>query len=877
MRWLRRLFGKSRAENELDRELRFHLEQQVSENLAGGMPVEEARRDALIKLGGLERVKEEVRDTRWVTHIDNIIRDFRFALRSLRKDRRFAFIAIFALALGIGATSVMFSVVYNVLLDPLPYKSVNRSVVIRLENLANAGGWKGRNNFSPPEVTAFREQNHVFEDLVAYEQSSVIYDDGKSRRALNGMSVTTNTFEYLGVPPLLGRALIPVDGTPAAPLVFVMNYRLWQTEFGGDAKILGTTFFLNDKPRTLVGIMPPRFNAYGASVWLPVSPDEGWLALMGRLKPGVSVQAAAADLDAIAHRLQRLNPGEKETYPEKFAIEARTLLDSLIGDFKRTLYALLAAVLMLLLIACSNVANLLMARATAREREMAMRATLGATRTRLIRQLLVESFVLAAAASLVGCALAYSSLRVVQALIPAGMIPEETLIRMNAPVLFLSLGITVIVTFLCGLAPAFYVVRGDLQPRFAGSGNGCGDHSRRGKLRAGLVITEVALSIVLLIAAGLVMRSFLILTRVDLGFNPRNILYFRLSLPTTYDHSREKQNMLTHQLLDRLRALPGVTSVAETMLQPPLTYDWSETIIPGKPHAERWETRYGICSAGYFQTLGLPLLRGRFFSEDDVNAQRYLMVVSQMFARQYFLAEDPLGQKVKLQVLDRPFLDAPHDTYFEIVGVVGDYKTRGYEVPSWQSFPQAFIPYSVQGFSWRTYMVRTAVDPNSLLQSIGKEVRAVDPSVGITTSGTLEGSLQDFYRGPQFELVTFTAFAAIGLVLVVIGVFSVMAYTVSLQTHEIGIRLALGAKQRNILLFALIRGFRLIAAGILTGLAASLAFTRFLSSQLSGVSPTDPWTFAVAVTIVVFVGMAACVIPARRAANVDPLVALRYE
>lgn len=816
------------------------------------------------------------------TYLDGLARDFRYALRTLRKDRRVALTAMVALAFGIGASTVVFSVVYNSIFEALPYRNFQRLVVFGIRNLANAGGWKGRNFFSPAEFRSFREQNHVFEDMIAYEGVRLRLDDGKSIRYWpTGATVSGNTFEFFGVAPYLGRALSEEDTKPDAPYVFVMNYRFWQSEFGGDPKILGTNFILDGMPRTLVGIMPPHFNAFTAAFYVPTRPGpggpnlDGGASLMGRLKPGVSLKTAGSELDAIAHRLQKENP--KGIFPEKFAIVPQTLLDSLIGDFKYTLYALLAAVFLLLLISCSNVANLLLARATSREREIAMRAAMGASRARLIRQFLVESFVLAVAASAAGCALAYFGLKIVVSLIPGGTLPDESVIRMNAPVLFLSLSVTLLTTILCGLAPALHVLRGDLQPRLTGSGKGGGGSFRHGKLRAGLVVSEVAFSIVLLIGAGLLMRSFLALTRVNLGFNPSNLLYFRLD-PTMYaqfSDRRVRQNLLTRRLLDRLAALPGVISVSESVQEPPLNYDWSDTIIPGRPHAERWETRYEICSEGYFQTLGLPLIRGKFFSEDDVNTARNVMVVNQAFARQYFPGEDPLGQRVKLEILDRTFLDVTHNIYFEIVGMVGDYKTRGPD--SWQAFPEVFIPYSVQGFSWRTFMVRTAVDPNSLLRSIGQEVRALDPGVFVIKSGTLEDSLREFYRGPRFELVTLGAFAFVGLLLVVIGVFSVMAYAVSLQFHEIGIRMALGAQQGNILRLVLLNGLRLVAGGILLGLLASYAFTRFLASQISGVSPTDPATFAAVVTIVVSAGLAACFLPARRAAQTDPLVALRYE
>jgi len=694
--------------------------------------------------------------------------------------------------------------------------------------------------------------------------------------------VTTNTFDYLGVPPLLGRAISEEDGSSGAPLVFVMNYRLWQREFGGDPKILGTTFILNGKPTTLVGIMPLQFNAFNANFWLPVWPNYRSLQMAGRLKPGVSVAAAAADLDSIAHRLHKPDPGG--IFPEdRFVVVPQTLLDGLIGGFRKTLYALLAAVLLLLLIACSNVANLLLARATTREREIAMRATLGATRGRLIGQLLVESFLLAAAAAGAGCVLAYFGLRVVVALIPIGTLPEETVIRINAPVLLAALGVTVLTAVLCGLAPALHVIRGDLHSRLIGTGKGAGEGFRHGKLRAGLVVSEVALSIVLLIGAGLLMRSFLVLTRVDLGFDPKNVLYFELNLPPAYNTdiagTLQRKNALTRQLLDRLRSLPSVTSVAEMAEPPPLKYAVSDTIIPGKPHTEPWETRFEMCSDGYFQTLGLPLLRGRFFSEDDVFAARDVMVVNEAFSRQYFPNEDSLGHKVKLDVFDKPYFAAaaPHDTYFEIVGIVRDYKTRGYDNPSWQSFPQAFVPYSVAGFNWRLFMARTSVDPGPLLKNMGQEVRALDPGVQISTSGTLEGSLHKFYRGPQFQLATLSTFAGIGLLLVVIGIFSVMAYAVSLRTNEIGVRVALGAQQSNILRLVLLNGFRLVASGILAGLLASYVLTRFLVSQIPGVSATDPWTFSAVVAVVLLVGLTACFLPARHAAAIDPIVALRYE
>jgi putative ABC transport system permease protein len=888
MRWFWRLFYKSRAENELERELRFHLERQIADYVARGTDPNEARGRAELALGGLERVKQEVRDSHWETHIENVLRDFAYAVRTLRKDSRTSLAAIFALALGISACTVVFSIVYNAFFDALPYKSFRRSVVWQLHDAESVGEKRDRKFFSGPELRAFREQNHVFEEIIASNGIRPVYDDGTTSRYWPfGALVTANTFDYLGVPPLLGRGLSPADGETNAPPVFVMNYRLWKREFGDDPTILGRTFILNGKPTTLVGIMPLQFNAFNAKFWMPLTPEE--LArggrLMGRLKKGNSVGTAAADLDAIAHRFHTpSSPAhlQQQTFPEeKFEIVAQTLLDSQIGNFKSTLYIVLGAVLLLMLVACSNVANLLLARASAREREIAMRATLGATRSRLIRQLLVECFVLAAAACAAGCMLAYGGVKIVVALIPNGTLPDQTVIRMSAPVLLLSLALTIFTTFLCGLAPALHILRCDLQPRFAGSGKGTGGSVRHGALRSALVVNEVALSIILLIGAGLLMRSFFFLTRVDLGFDPKNILYFEIELPkrynTDYPDSLARKNALTLGLLDRLQAIPGVTAASEQNNMPPLEYEVSDTIIPGKPHEEPWETYIEECSAGYFPLLGLPLLRGRLFSENDVAAARYAVVVNEAFSRRYFPNENALGRKVRFELFDRPYFAAPRDAYFEIIGIVRDFKTRDHDNPSWQAVPRAFMPYSVANYSWRSFMVRSAVDPNSLLKSIDREVRALDPSVRIYRSATLEASLREFYRGPQFELVTLAAFAGTGLILVVIGVFSVMAYTVALRTHELGVRVALGARQANILCLVLLKGLRLVAIGTLLGLFASYSLTRFLASQISGVSATDPWTFAAVALLTLCVGLAACFLPARRAASVDPLVALRYE
>jgi len=809
-------------------------------------------------------------------------RDVRFGLRNLNKDRRFALLAILALALGIGATTVIFSVIDSILLEPFAYRDSGRLTNFYIHGV-NQPGRNGRSWFFMPEFMDFREQNHVFEDIIGESGLDVLYNNGEGTQLFDGGWVTPNTCEFLGMKPFLGRGIISDDGRPDAPPVFVMSHRLWAKQFNKDPKIVGTTMVLNGVPRTLVGIMPPRFLLGDHDIWIPIhwthadisdsaagnSRMDFWG--LARLKPGVSLQAAAADLDVVAQRLSKVYPKD---YPEHFTVVTRTLTDTVVGHFKYDLYTLMAAVTMLLLIACSNVANLLLARATAREKEIAIRASMGASRGRLLRQLLVESFLLAVAGCIVGCFFAYGGLKAVAAMKPEGA-AAEAVISLKPAALCFALGVTILTTFLCGLAPAIHAVRGDLHQQLSGTGSrGAGGGFRHGKLRAGLVIFEVGLSILLLIGAGLMMRSLFAIEHVDLGFNPKNILVVRPVFPPgRYDTAVQKR-LFFQQLLPRIAALPGVIAAGETSGLPPYGEWRSEVTIPGKTHSDLWRAQFDLCTADYFRTLGLRLLRGRLLSEGDVDSASHLVVINQMLARKYFQNEDPIGKQIKFNLFDQ-LPDAPKDAYFEIIGVVGDVKNQGIQdVP----MPEAFMPYTITGIGDRGILVRTAVEPLSLLGSVRTEVAAVDSGVPLGDTGTLEGYLDRFsYATPRFELVTLGVVAGIGLALVIIGVFSVMAYTVSLQTHEIGIRMALGAQQADILRMVLLKGLRLIAAGTVVGLLASYGATRLIASQIWGVSPTDPLTFAGVVLAIVVVGLAACVLPARRATQVDPLIALRYE
>jgi putative ABC transport system permease protein len=885
MGWLRHLTQKSSRENQLDRELRFHLDRQIEDYIGQGMAPEEARRLALMEFGGLERVKEEVRETKWETHADALLRDFASAIRTLRKDPRSSLAAILTLAFGIAATTAMFSVVYNLRFDPFPYKAADRLVTINIHNLKEAETDGGdRDSFSMAELLVFREQSHVFEDLIGGYSNTVLFKRGDGTTMYGGAYVTANTFDFLGIPALVGRGITPEDAKPDAPPIFVMNYKIWKSDFDASPSIVGKSFLIDGKQRMLVGVMPPRFQAFSGRLWFPLElrvgaegtndvgniPAQLWT--IGRLKPGIGLQAASGEIKAISKNLSKSYP---KAYPEQFTVDVRSLMESTMGDFKTMVYGLFGAVTILLLIACSNVAILLLSRATVREQEIALRISLGAPRSRLIRQFLLESFVLASLACLAGCILAYIGLKGIEATIPPGPLPDEAVIGFRPVVLFFAVGTSLVTTMICGIAPALHGLRGNLNQCLLGSRRGVNGTFRYGRFRGVLVIAQVALSVVLLSGAGLLTRSFVALTRIDLGFDPKSILFAEFHVPEDHPQTSEQERQFLEEVLARIRALPGVASAAMAYSLPPVWGVYSDATVPGKAHDDPWFTRYDLCSDGYVETLGLHLLRGRLLSEAEIRSGGHFAVVNEVLAKRFFAGEDPIGRRFKLNFLDE-MPNAPHDAYFEVVGVVGDF--GNWDVRK-APLPEALLPYTIfDRATKRILLARTSVPPSSLLTEVRSRIWSVDQNIAVTQTGTLQELLAMFdYSEPRFDVITSGAFAAIGLVLVVMGVFSLMAYTVSLRTHEVGIRMAMGATQKSILKMFLRQGMRLMVAGVLIGLAASVALTRFLANQLWGISAVDPITLAVVLLIILLAGGLACLIPARRAAGVDPLVALRYE
>jgi putative ABC transport system permease protein len=800
-----------------------------------------------------------------------------YGCRGIRKQPGFSLLAITALALGIGAATTIFSVIDNVLLDSLPYADPQRLVVVSMRDRAHTE--QGRRDFFPVlEFLEYQKQNHVFDQMFGTDDVDVLYTGGEGTERFSGAIVTPNAFGVLGVPPLIGRTINPDDGRSGAPPVFVISYKMWIKRYNRDCGILGRTLVLNGKARTLVGIMPPRFSKRGADLWMPVTPDPADTELRNReflvharMRSGVTLEQAEADLNVIAHRLARLYP---QQYPTEFAMHVETLTDSTVAHFRKTLYTVSAAVGFLLLIACSNVANMLLSRASAREKEMAVRASLGASRLRLIRQLLLESLVLALSGTVAGCLVAYAGIKVLADVIPYGLIPEEVLIRIDLRVLIFSLVVAGLTTILFGLGPALQAVRPNIAEPLKDSGKRVSGGFRRGRLIDSLVVLEVGMSLVLLVGAGLLMRSFVALQQAELGLNPDNILVARLPLPRAqYSTGAAKQHFF-RPLLQRLYTLPGVVAATETSNLPPYGGIPTELDIPGMTHAEKWYAIFQLCSEGYFPTLGIRLLRGRALSEREVNDARRVAVVNQTLARKYFGQEDPVGRQIKLNALATD-LEPPADPVFEVIGVVADVKNQGIQKPP---TAEAFIPYTITGSFERGILVRTSHEPMVMLNAVRREIWGVDRNVALTLTGSLKDFLKQYsYAEARFSLVLLGIFAGVGMALVAIGVYSVMAYAVSRQTHEIGIRMALGASQSDLLRMVLGTGGCLIGVGVIAGLAASSAATRLLGSQIWGVSPHDPMTLVGVIIVVSLAGLAACYFPARKATRVDPLTALRHE
>lgn len=830
--------------------------------------------------------------------------DLRFALHSLNKNGRFTLLAVLALALGIGSVTVIFSAVYGVLIDTFPYAHFDRMVSFSMDGPGQQGF--GREVLTIPEFLDFRDQNNVFQDMEGGTSAALHYIHGNQTTQWTVTRETANGYQFLGVQPLLGRLITPDDTKPGAPPVFMMTYEVWKDQFNRDPNVLGKTFDLDGVLYTLIGIMPPRFRAGWTDIFTAFPMDRSRIANdptlknayvwpLGYLKPGVTVPQAAADLDVVAHHLAKVYP---QDFPKQFHVSARSFQARVIPMFTGILYPLLGAVLLLFLIACTNVANLLLSRATARNREIAIRASLGATRWRLIRQLLVESFVLAVIGCAAGCLFAYLGIKELVPLIPYDNFPQESVIALNWIVLLAAMGLAVVATVICGLVPAIHAVGGPLQPRLTASGSGASAGRKQGKLRAALVIAEVALSIVLLTGAGLLLRTFFGMTHVNLGYNPKSILALQIQFPPGSYDTATQNKLFFDELIGKVRSLPGVLDATQVLIPDPSGFETPMT-MPDALHSQTPHAQINLVGKDYFDIFNYHLLQGRAFNAEDLLAQRKLLVVNEAFASKFFPKSDSLGHKIDFPEYDQIQLQmqqqaqsqsrnteskhsteaapkAPAKTSFEIVGVVSNVKSSGMER---QAEPEAFLPCSVARQFATAIVVSTTGSADRFSGAVAQQIWSINRDITLSDDrGSIASRLQKYdYAQPEFEFVMLSTFASVGLLLVIIGVYSVMAYNVSLQTREIGIRMSLGAQSADVLRAVLRRGAVLIGAGLAVGLFLAWAVMRLIRNQLWNVKPTDPWTFGAVILIVLLVGFAACAGPARRATQVDPLVALREE
>lgn len=898
------VFGRRGAESRMNKEFGLHIDLEAEHLMRKeGVDPLEARRRALASFGGVEQHKDALREGRGLAWMTALGGDLRYAVRSLLRDRGSVALAVLALSLGIGATTIIFSVVYSVFIQAFPFSDSPRMVQFRLQLKGEPLRWA----YPSDEFVEYRARNNVFTEVFGGVGGSVIYEwQGVSYWA-KICYLDPRGLSNVGVRPVLGRDLSEADGVDGAPPTFLISDRLWEWRFNRDPKILGTTMKLNGTMRTLTGVLPPRFLLTGADIFVPTTftasttearvggtgTDPAWLFTFAHLKPGVTLEQAAANIAAVARTVAEKFP---ERYPVKDMGDVQATVQSL-GDLftaaslKEMVWILAGAVLMLLLIACSNVANLLLARATARETELALRASLGASRVRLVLQLLTESFVLAVVGACFGSALAYAGIEWVRATIPLSALPSEMEIRFSSQALLASVALSMTLTLLCGLAPALRAARGDLHGRLLSAGRGVGARSGRGRLRTALVAVQVTLAIVLLVGAGLMMRTLFALQNVDPGFNPTNVLAPQIDYPQDRQLTREERLLFVRQAVDRIRAMPGVVAVSPAVRTPNAVAGSTRVDVPGTTATGRLTTGVELIGEDYFHVTGVPIVSGRVLSRMDVEAARPVAVVNQHFGREFFGGADPIGRMIGVPgVSQANGQQAP--TLFEIVGVVGDTRVSGLEADARAAVglrsrdvrPLAYLPYTSVPFDARTFLVRSNVDPRRLVEPLRREIAAVNPDVAIMQGRSARDSMllvdiinRATFAAPTFGLGLMVAFAAVGLILAAIGVFSVMSYTVSLQTRDIGIRMALGARAGRVMRTIVLKGLVPIAIGSAGGLGAAYGLSQLISNQLYGVTATDPWTFAGVVVVLGVVGVLACVLPARRALRVDPLIALRAE
>ena len=878
-RRLRALFRRAELERELDAEVRFHLEKEIEQNVARGMNAEEARLTALRSFGGVEQVKEESRDVRGVRVVEEFVQDMRYSLRVLLRKPGFTITVIITLALGIGANTAIFSVVNAVLLRELPFKNADEVMWV----------WSTRTDrdkapFTVPDFTDYRDQNQTLEQIAAFCNVGVNLTGSEKTERLQAMRVSANLFQLLGVDAGAGRLFVPEDDDPARKPVAVLSFESWQKRFGGDTQVVGKELNLDGESYTVVGVLPSHFTLPDreAELAIPLRPltdplrdlrsSTNFLRAVARLKPGVTRQQAEADLTSIVGR-QRQQFGDP--YLKKTGVRLVPIYEEMVGNVRTALWVLLGAVGMVLLIACSNLAALSLARASARHREMSIRKALGATSARLVRQLLVENLFLTFVGGSAGFLLAVWGVKLLLALSPMRL-PRDNEIGVDLRVLAFAAAASVLAAVISGVLPALQAAGTEIRTGLlGGAARGAGDAASKNRSRSFVVVAEVSLSFVLLIAAGLLIRSFISAQAVDPGFDAENVLTARLSLPKSNYKDRAALALFCDKLSAQLRTLPGVEAAGAATLLP---MGPGMHVIPfnpkgqGSSKGDSYIAQYRLVTPDYFRAMKIPLRAGRAFDDHDQADVAPVAIVNETLARRFFPNGDAVGAQIRVD--DNNTGPRP----VEIVGVVGDVKHVSLEDKPTIDIYLAIAQVPEDGVRSVTnnqyWILRSHMDAQSLEAAMRRELRSVDPDVASASILPMENYMSDAIAPRRFNLRLLTIFSIAALVLAATGVYGLISYSVSQRTPEIGIRLALGATRRNIFRIVLGQGLRLVLVGLALGLAGAFALTRFIRSLMFGVTPGDPLTFVAVSAVLIVITLAAGALPALRATKLDPLIAL---
>ena len=876
---LRSLFRKEQVSQELDEELSGFLEMAAEEKMKQGMSRKDALRAVRLEEGTVEVAKEVVRSAGWEFFLETYWQDLRFAARMLRKNPGFTAVAVLTLAVGIGANTAIFSVVYAVLLRPLPYQNPGQLVTMFESNLQKGIKEAG---CSYVDFTAWQEQNRTFSFIAGEAFHALTFTGRGEPSELATVVVTPQMFSILQTQALLGRTFSPEDGVRGAAPVVILSETLWLSRFGSDPKIIGSAITLDQRSFTIIGIMPAGFRVpffTKQDIWIPLAqdplfsgwiaqpPSPHWLPVIGRLKQGVSLAQAQADMDSVSSNLAKEFPAEDTGW----TIRLTPLQQELVGDVRSALLVLLGAVGLVLLIGCANIANLLLARATSRAREMALRQALGAERGRIVRQLLTESAVLGLLGAIAGMLLAFWCVHALTPFLPSGL-AQFGAVRLDGWVLGFALALSLVSSLGFGLAPALLSGDAHLEANLREGAARSGEGGRRSRARNFLAASELALALVVVVAAGLLLRSFIILTSVNPGFNVEHILKAQISLPRFQYSTPQQWTAFASELLDRIQAQPGLKDSANAAPLPladgsinlPFSIADSPPLPPGTPNT----ADYVAVSPNYFRVMGIPLLHGRTFNSDDSPSGRRVALINETLAQFYFPNQNPLGKRL--------VFGFPPNTNVsrEIVGVVGDVRDISlHQAPG----PMMYVPFAQEPFWGADVVVKSALPPSSVVSSIRQAAWSIDKNLPLTDIASMPDVLESSVAQPRFRTWLIGLFGVLAALLAAAGIFGVISYSVSCRTQEIGIRVALGASSQTIRSMVLREGLKIAGAGLGAGSIAALGLVRFLKSQLFGVGAADPLTFFGAAALLVIVALAACYIPARRATRVDPMVALRHE